>query len=121
MYQLEMGLTRHPEQKPVRKDKREELAEVLETALHSLNTPSSPQDSAAEKTPTTKVYTPSDFVEGENILDVPFFRKFFVYYSLFATVNMFYIKCNDFIFCQQKKIFRLQNVALKHPVIFSEN
>uniref|UniRef100_A0A8C3B0J9 Hexosyltransferase n=1 Tax=Cyclopterus lumpus TaxID=8103 RepID=A0A8C3B0J9_CYCLU len=41
VYQLEMGLTRHPEEKPVRKDKREALGEVLEMALHSLNTPSS--------------------------------------------------------------------------------
>ncbi|XP_042251488.1 chondroitin sulfate N-acetylgalactosaminyltransferase 1 isoform X2 [Thunnus albacares] len=66
VYQLEMGLTRHPEEKPVRKDKREELGEVLETALHSLNSPSSQQDSrgAAEKTQSSKVYTPSDFIEG---------------------------------------------------------
>uniref|UniRef100_A0AAQ6A979 Hexosyltransferase n=1 Tax=Amphiprion ocellaris TaxID=80972 RepID=A0AAQ6A979_AMPOC len=66
VYQLEMGLTRHPEEKPVRKDKREELGEVLEMALHSLNTPSSEQDSrgAAEKTQTSKVYSPSDFIEG---------------------------------------------------------
>lgn len=68
VYQLEMGLTRHPEEKPVRKDKREELGEVLETALHSLNMPSSQQDSraAAEKAQSSKVYTPSDFIEGEN-------------------------------------------------------
>lgn len=68
VYQLEMGLTRHPEEKPVRKDKREELGEVLEMALHSLNTPSSQQDSngGAKKTQTSKVYTPSDFIEGEN-------------------------------------------------------
>lgn len=68
VYQLEMGLTRHPEEKPVRKDKREELGEVLETALHSLNSPTSQQDSrgAAEKTQSSKVYTPSDFIEGEN-------------------------------------------------------
>lgn len=62
VYQLEMGLTRHPEEKPVRKDKREELGEVLETALHSLNTPSSQQES---KSQSSKVYTPSDFIEGE--------------------------------------------------------
>lgn len=70
VYQLEMGLTRHPEEKPVRKDKREELGEVLEMAMHSLNTPSSEQErrSAAEKTQTTKVYTPTDFIEGENTL-----------------------------------------------------
>lgn len=65
VYQLEMGLTRHPEEKPVRKDKREELGEVLETALLSLNTPST-QRGAAEKTQTSKVYAPSDFIEGEN-------------------------------------------------------
>lgn len=66
VYQLEMGLTRHPEEKPVRKDKREELGEVLETALHSLNTPSSQLDdkSAAGKTQASKVYSPSDFIEG---------------------------------------------------------
>lgn len=68
VYQLETGLTRHPEEKPVRKDKREELGEVLETALHSLNSPSSQQDgrSAAENGQTGKVYTPSDFIEGED-------------------------------------------------------
>ncbi|XP_030291733.1 chondroitin sulfate N-acetylgalactosaminyltransferase 1 [Sparus aurata] len=64
VYQLEMGLTRHPEEKPVRKDKREELGEVLETALHSLNTPSSQQDSRSAAEKTSKVYSPSDFVEG---------------------------------------------------------
>ncbi|KAM4634185.1 chondroitin sulfate N-acetylgalactosaminyltransferase 1 [Polymixia lowei] len=66
VYQLEMGLTRHPEEKPVRKDRREELGEALETALHSLNTPTSQQDSrgAGERTKTSKVFTPSDFIEG---------------------------------------------------------
>lgn len=68
LYQLEMGLTRHPEEKPVRKDKRDELAEVLEMALHSLNMPSTQQDSmgVAEKSQTSKIYTPSDFIEGED-------------------------------------------------------
>lgn len=67
VYQLEMGLTRHPEEKPVRKDKRDELGEVLEVALQSLNTPSNQQNgNAAEKTQTSKVYTPSDFIEGKN-------------------------------------------------------
>ncbi|XP_073333434.1 chondroitin sulfate N-acetylgalactosaminyltransferase 1 [Pagrus major] len=64
VYQLEMGLTRHPEEKPVRKDKREELGEVLETALHSLNVPSSQQESRSAAEKTSKVYAPSDFVEG---------------------------------------------------------
>ncbi|KAM9841318.1 chondroitin sulfate N-acetylgalactosaminyltransferase 1 [Aulostomus maculatus] len=64
VYQLEMGLTRHPEEKPVRRDKREELGEVLETALHSLNTPSSLQEGIGASEKTSKVYTPSDFIEG---------------------------------------------------------
>lgn len=70
VYQLEMGLTRHPEEKPVRKDKRDELGEVLETALHSLNTLSSQQDdkNSVQKAPTSKVYSPSDFVEGEKTI-----------------------------------------------------
>lgn len=76
VYQLEMGLTRHPEEKPVRKDKRDELGEVLETALHNLNTPSSQQDSksAAEKSLTSKVYSPSDFVEGEETSHQTFWK-----------------------------------------------
>ncbi|XP_029512568.1 chondroitin sulfate N-acetylgalactosaminyltransferase 1-like [Oncorhynchus nerka] len=60
VYQLEMGLTRHPEEKPVRKDRRDELSEALETALRSLNTPRDGTD----KGRTTKVYSPSDFIEG---------------------------------------------------------
>lgn len=61
VYQLETGLTRNPEEKPVRKDKRDELAEVLETALHSLN---GDGKSGAEKAQAGKVYSPPDFVEG---------------------------------------------------------
>ncbi|KAF7661117.1 hypothetical protein LDENG_00268520, partial [Lucifuga dentata] len=67
VYQLEMGLTHHPEEKPVRKDKRDDLGEVLQKALHSLNTPApSPQDDGgiAGKTQSGKVYTASDFIEG---------------------------------------------------------
>ncbi|XP_019745642.1 chondroitin sulfate N-acetylgalactosaminyltransferase 1 isoform X1 [Hippocampus comes] len=59
VYQLEMGLTRHPEEKPVRRDKRDELGEVLEFALHSLNTPPGQLDGKS-----SKVYSPSDFIEG---------------------------------------------------------
>uniref|UniRef100_A0AAV2IR54 Hexosyltransferase n=2 Tax=Knipowitschia caucasica TaxID=637954 RepID=A0AAV2IR54_KNICA len=61
LYQLEMGLTRHPEEKPVRRDKRDELVEVLELSLQSLNAPSLQPDG---KTQSSKVYTPSDFMEG---------------------------------------------------------
>jgi len=58
VYQLETGLTRHPEEKPVRKDKRDELIEVIELAVGSLNNPEG--DSNAKH----RVYTASDFVEG---------------------------------------------------------
>lgn len=75
VYQLEMGLTRHPEEKPVRKDKRDDLAEVLETALHSLNKPSTQQSvGAADKTGDSKVYTSSDFMEGENTSNLTHFQ-----------------------------------------------
>ncbi|KAM5264636.1 chondroitin sulfate N-acetylgalactosaminyltransferase 1 [Ctenodactylus gundi] len=57
VYQLETGLTRHPEEKPVRKDKRDELVEALESALESLNSP-------AEGSPSQRAYTAADFIEG---------------------------------------------------------
>ncbi|KAM9621811.1 chondroitin sulfate N-acetylgalactosaminyltransferase 1 isoform 2-T7 [Trichechus inunguis] len=57
VYQLETGLTRHPEEKPVRKDKRDELVEVIESALETLNNP-------AEGSPIQRTYTASDFIEG---------------------------------------------------------
>ncbi|XP_036385548.1 chondroitin sulfate N-acetylgalactosaminyltransferase 1 [Megalops cyprinoides] len=59
VYQLETGLTRHPEEKPVRKDRRDELSETLETALQALNTPRD-----GDSTQQRKVYSPSDFIEG---------------------------------------------------------
>lgn len=65
VYQLETGLTRHPEEKPVRKDRRDALGEALETALHSLNTPPSQQGGGGAAGKSSKVYTPSDFIEGE--------------------------------------------------------
>lgn len=58
VYQLETGLTRHPEEKPVRKDKRDELIEVIELAVGSLNNPE------GEGNAKHRVYTASDFVEG---------------------------------------------------------
>ncbi|XP_045142786.1 chondroitin sulfate N-acetylgalactosaminyltransferase 1 [Echinops telfairi] len=57
VYQLETGLTRHPEEKPVRKDKRDELVEAIESALETLNNP-------AESSPIQRTYTASDFIEG---------------------------------------------------------
>lgn len=73
VYQLETGLTRNPEEKPVRKDKRDELAEVLETALHSLN---GDGKSGAEKAQAGKVYSPPDFVEGERTSRLQSVRSF---------------------------------------------
>ncbi|XP_076875881.1 chondroitin sulfate N-acetylgalactosaminyltransferase 1 [Brachyhypopomus gauderio] len=60
VYQLETGLTRHPEEKPVRKDHRDELSEVVDSALHSLNAP----NNRGDRTAAGKVYSPSDFIEG---------------------------------------------------------
>ncbi|XP_022427093.1 chondroitin sulfate N-acetylgalactosaminyltransferase 1 isoform X2 [Delphinapterus leucas] len=57
VYQLETGLTRHPEEKPVRKDKRDELVEVIQLAVEALNSP-------AESSPDQRPYTASDFIEG---------------------------------------------------------
>ncbi|XP_030620884.1 chondroitin sulfate N-acetylgalactosaminyltransferase 1, partial [Chanos chanos] len=59
VYQLETGLTRFPVERPVRKDRRDELSETLDTALQILNAPQykdSPQDRRA--------YSPRDFIEG---------------------------------------------------------
>ncbi|KAK1176164.1 chondroitin sulfate N-acetylgalactosaminyltransferase 1 [Acipenser oxyrinchus oxyrinchus] len=58
VYQLETGLTRHPEEKPVRKDKRDELIEALETALEMLNSPEE------EGNIHRRMYAASDFIEG---------------------------------------------------------
>ena len=57
VYQLETGLTRHPEEKPVRKDKRDELVEAIESAVETLNGP-------ADRSPSRRPYSASDFIEG---------------------------------------------------------
>lgn len=64
MYQLETGLTRHPEERPVRRDRRDELIGTVETALHVLNGPQQHADNTRRK----RTYSPSDFIEGENEL-----------------------------------------------------
>ncbi|CAL8405671.1 unnamed protein product [Arctogadus glacialis] len=71
VYQLETGLTRHPEEKPVRRDRREELGQALEAALLDLNAaPRRPGEQGGRgggggaAATAEKVYTPSDFVEG---------------------------------------------------------
>ncbi|XP_063066219.1 chondroitin sulfate N-acetylgalactosaminyltransferase 1 [Engraulis encrasicolus] len=63
VYQLEMGLTRHPEEKPVRRDRRDELAEVIENALQALNAPRLNAGGDRDRG-LSKVYAPSDFIEG---------------------------------------------------------
>ncbi|XP_077332324.1 chondroitin sulfate N-acetylgalactosaminyltransferase 1 [Lithobates pipiens] len=58
VYQLETGLTRHPEEKPVRKDKRDELSEAIEVAVDMLN---SPEDGTNAH---RRIYTSANFIEG---------------------------------------------------------
>lgn len=64
VYQLETGLTRHPEERPVRRDCRDELIGTVETALHVLNGPTQHADNIRRK----RTYSPADFVEGEGDL-----------------------------------------------------
>ncbi|CAN2389008.1 Chondroitin sulfate N-acetylgalactosaminyltransferase 1 [Pristimantis euphronides] len=58
VYQLETGLTRHPEEKPVRKDKRDELVEAIEAAVEALNSPGDGNNIPG------RTYASSDFIEG---------------------------------------------------------
>uniref|UniRef100_A0A672Z886 Hexosyltransferase n=1 Tax=Sphaeramia orbicularis TaxID=375764 RepID=A0A672Z886_9TELE len=60
VYQLETGLTKHPEERPVRKDRRDELIGTVETALHVLNGPLQHVDNTRRK----HTFSPSDFIEG---------------------------------------------------------
>lgn len=64
VYQLEMGLTRHPEEKPVRKDRRDELVEVIEAALDIINNPDE-EDGVEDDMPMQRqMYTEGHFTEG---------------------------------------------------------
>ncbi|TKS78277.1 Chondroitin sulfate N-acetylgalactosaminyltransferase 1 [Collichthys lucidus] len=60
VYQLETGLTRHPEERPARRDRRDELIGTVETALHILNGPHQHTDNTRRK----HTHSPSDFIEG---------------------------------------------------------
>ncbi|XP_047446951.1 chondroitin sulfate N-acetylgalactosaminyltransferase 1-like isoform X2 [Mugil cephalus] len=60
VYQVETGLTRHPAERPVRKDQRDELIATVETALHVLNGPQQHADNIRRK----RTFSPSDFIEG---------------------------------------------------------
>ncbi len=53
VYQLERGLARLPVESPVRQDRRNELNEALEAALHLLNEPQ-----------LSRIYSPQHFYEG---------------------------------------------------------
>lgn len=62
VYNVETGLSRHPEEKPARKDKRDEINEVVESALHTLN---SHKHNMEDKFGAEKLYSSADFIEGE--------------------------------------------------------
>ncbi|XP_013363848.1 PREDICTED: chondroitin sulfate N-acetylgalactosaminyltransferase 2 isoform X2 [Chinchilla lanigera] len=66
VFQLEMGLTRHPEEKPVRKDKRDELVEVIEAGLEVLNNPDEEDEQEDEEGPLGEklIFNENDFIEG---------------------------------------------------------
>ncbi|XP_062376087.1 chondroitin sulfate N-acetylgalactosaminyltransferase 2 [Sardina pilchardus] len=64
VFQLEMGLTRHPEEKPVRKDRRDELVEVIEAGLDVINNPDE-EDGQEDDVPMQRqMYTEGHFIEG---------------------------------------------------------
>ncbi|XP_045146195.1 chondroitin sulfate N-acetylgalactosaminyltransferase 2 isoform X3 [Echinops telfairi] len=66
VFQLEMGLTRHPEEKPVRKDKRDELVEVIEAGLEVINNPDEDDTQEDEDSPLGEklIFNENDFIEG---------------------------------------------------------
>ncbi|XP_028650006.1 chondroitin sulfate N-acetylgalactosaminyltransferase 2 isoform X1 [Erpetoichthys calabaricus] len=66
VFQLEMGLTRHPEEKSVRKDRRDELTEVIEAGLEVINNPDEDDDEHDENGAILPrdAYHENDFIEG---------------------------------------------------------
>ncbi|XP_077115490.1 chondroitin sulfate N-acetylgalactosaminyltransferase 2 [Ranitomeya variabilis] len=64
VYQLEMGLTRHPEEKPIRKDRRDELVEAIEAGLEVINNPDEDDEEQENKGLEKLLFSESDFVEG---------------------------------------------------------
>ncbi|CAH2321753.1 chondroitin sulfate N-acetylgalactosaminyltransferase 2 [Pelobates cultripes] len=65
VYQLEMGLTRHPEEKPTRKDRRDELTEVIEAGLEVINNPEDDEEEEQDNRDGDKVmFSETDFLEG---------------------------------------------------------
>ncbi|KAG8552548.1 hypothetical protein GDO81_004574 [Engystomops pustulosus] len=64
VYQLEMGLTRHPEEKPIRKDRRDELVEVIEAGLEVINNPDDDDEEQENRGSEKLLFSDTDFVEG---------------------------------------------------------
>ncbi|KAM3913857.1 chondroitin sulfate N-acetylgalactosaminyltransferase 2 [Leptodactylus fuscus] len=64
VYQLEMGLTRHPEEKPIRKDRRDELVEVIEAGLEVINNPDEDDEDQENRGSEKLIFSDTDFVEG---------------------------------------------------------
>ncbi|XP_047236527.1 chondroitin sulfate N-acetylgalactosaminyltransferase 1-like isoform X3 [Girardinichthys multiradiatus] len=60
VYQLETGLTKHPAERPMRRDHRDELIGTVEMALHVLNGPQQQPGNPRRK----RSYSPSDFIQG---------------------------------------------------------
>uniref|UniRef100_A0A8D2DSY9 Hexosyltransferase n=1 Tax=Sciurus vulgaris TaxID=55149 RepID=A0A8D2DSY9_SCIVU len=66
-YGLEMGLTRHPEEKPVRKDKQDELVEAIEAGLGVINNSGEDDEQEDEEGPLGEklIFNENDFIEYE--------------------------------------------------------
>lgn len=64
VYQLEMGLTRHPEEKPIRKDRRDELVEVIEAGVEVINNPDEDDEEQENRGSEKVIFSDTDFVEG---------------------------------------------------------
>uniref|UniRef100_A0A8C6W7N8 Hexosyltransferase n=1 Tax=Nannospalax galili TaxID=1026970 RepID=A0A8C6W7N8_NANGA len=77
VFQLEMGFTFHPEEKPVRKDKWDELVEVIEAGLKVINNPDEDDKQKDEKGPLVEklIFNENDFIEGKGIQYELFFKK----------------------------------------------
>uniref|UniRef100_A0A674JYM4 Hexosyltransferase n=2 Tax=Terrapene triunguis TaxID=2587831 RepID=A0A674JYM4_9SAUR len=106
VFQLEMGLTRHPEEKPVRKDKRDELVEVIEAGLEVINNPDEEdgQDDDDEGIGERPLYNENDFIEGtvkayliiygmlvtshSNVTLFPFNQRLYLYKSPYGFLYM---------------------------------
>ncbi|XP_024131905.1 chondroitin sulfate N-acetylgalactosaminyltransferase 1 isoform X2 [Oryzias melastigma] len=60
VYQLETGLSKHPAERLVRKDRKDELISTVETGLHILNGPQQHHEDTRRK----HTCSPADFIQG---------------------------------------------------------